>query len=140
VPKRKILHRNRSPHGWWLGSYLERFEYNDEARRNLRRRCLAYENTVLIRARNRDDAYRKLMKLGAAEASISSECWDANGRRGIWRFEGPTDLVPIHEPLEDGAEVLWNVHRGRSVKSIRSLVKKKEQLSVFDDRDETGNG
>jgi|GEM_PF-793366 len=133
MPKRKIPHRNLSPHGWWIASYLERFEYFDEDRRNPRRRCLAYENTVLLKARTREEAYRKLMKIGDVKPS---ECWDeATGRRGIWHFEGPTMLLPVCDPLEDGAELLWKVHRNRSVKKIKSLVRRKTDLPVFDDRE-----
>ena len=31
MPKKPIPHRNRSPHGWWIGSYVERFEFNETA-------------------------------------------------------------------------------------------------------------
>jgi len=137
MPTKVIPHRKRSPHGWWIGSYIERFEFHDEDRSNPNRRCLAYENTVLLKAKNRDDAYRKLVALGSVE---TSECWDtATGRRGLWRFEGPTQLLPIHDEIEDGAEVLWTVHRNRSVRRIQSLVRTKKQLPVFDDSEEPGN-
>src|SRR6478672_13717402 len=46
----QVPFRNRSPYGWWIATYLERFEYDDENKRNSGRRCLAWENTVLIRA------------------------------------------------------------------------------------------
>jgi hypothetical protein len=64
VAHKSIPHRNRSPHGWWIASYLERFEYYDEDRTNLRRRCLAWENTILVKARNRHEAWRKAMAQG----------------------------------------------------------------------------
>ena len=61
MPKKSIPYRNRSPHGWWIGSYVERYEFNDEDRSNLNRRCDAYENTVILKAKNREEAYRKLV-------------------------------------------------------------------------------
>jgi len=114
--------------------YVQRFEHYDEDRKNSKRRCLAYENTVLITAKDREEAYKKLMALGSAADGM--ECVDMNtGRRGIWRFEGPTELLPIHEKVEDGAEILWTTHRNRSVKSIQALVRTKKGLSVFNDRE-----
>ena len=61
MPKKSIPYCNRSPHGWWIGSYVERYEFNDEDRSNLNRRCDAYENTIIFKAKNREDAYRKLI-------------------------------------------------------------------------------
>jgi hypothetical protein len=63
-----------------------------------------------------------------------NEAWDADsGRRRSWHCEGLTMLIPIYDKLEDGAEVLWVDHTGRTVGRIRSLVKKKHELEAFDD-------
>lgn len=87
---------------------------------------------MLLRAKNRDEAYRKLVKCGS-ESSV--ECVSTpSGRRGFWRFEGVSLLLPIYDEIEDGAEVLWTKHR-RTVQAIRARVPKKEDLPVFDDRD-----
>ncbi|CAN5344592.1 hypothetical protein BH10PLA2_BH10PLA2_20280 [soil metagenome] len=130
--KKKVHYANTSPHGWWVASYIERFEYEYEDKTNLKRRCLAWENTILIKASNRAVAYRKAEKLG--KLSEGSEGWHADtGRKGVWRFEGLTSLLPIYEELEDGAEILWVEHAGKSVQTIQSLVRARNQLSVFDD-------
>ena len=129
---RIIPHRNRSPDGWWIASYLERFEYYDEDTRNLNRRCKAWENTILVKARDRNEAWRKAMAQGRlSEGNQASD--SETGRKGVWRFEGLTSLLPIYEELEDGAEILWVEHAGRSVRSVRALVKRKRDLAVFDD-------
>ena len=130
----KIPHRNRSPHGWWIASYVERFEYYDEKRRNLSRRCLAWENTILLKARNREEAWRKALAHG--RLSEGTEALDTKTRRkGAWRFEGLTSLLPVYDRLEDGAEVLWAEHSGRTVRSVRALVKAKKDLEAFNDRE-----
>ena len=110
---------------------MERFEFYDELKSNPNRRCLAWENTILVKARNRDDAYKKATSLG--KASDGTEAWFGSGRKGAWRFEGLTMLLPIYEELEHGAEILWDEHVGRSVKSIRAMVRTKRELAVFDD-------
>src|SRR5262245_27873359 len=133
--KTKIPFRNRNHSGWWVASYIERFEYYDENKSNTARRCLAWENTVLIRARSREQAYRKAVALG--RQSNGNEGWNSETkRRGAWRFEGLTELLPVYEELMDGAEILWKEHENRTVKAIRSLVKRKRDLSVFNDREE----
>ena len=132
--KNKIPFQNRSHSGWWIASYIERFEYYDKDKSNIARRCLAWENTVLIRARSREQAYRKAVALG--RLSNGNEGWNSEMRRGAWRFEGLTELLPIYEELMDGAEILWKEHRNRTVKTVKSLVKRKRDLSVFNDREE----
>jgi len=84
--RKKAIHdRNRSPYGWWIGMYLQRFEYYGEDRKNAKRRCNADENTVLITAKDREEAYKKLIALGSAAEGM--ECVNTTtGRRGILRF------------------------------------------------------
>jgi hypothetical protein len=137
VPQRRsnrIPFGNRNHTGWWIASFIERFEFFDENLANPKRRCLAHENTVLVRASNRDVAYRKAVKIG--RASEGSEGWDSkSGRRGAWRFEGLTGLLPMYEALEDGAELLWRELSNVSVRKVKTLVRAKKDLSVFDDRE-----
>lgn len=92
-------------------------------------RCPVWENTRLIRARSREQAYRKAMKLGQAEHPSKT-----NG--GEWRFAGISMLLPVFEDIEDGAEILWVDRGSLPVKSIRRLVKSKRELSVFNDKEE----
>jgi hypothetical protein len=134
-PKRKqIPARNKSPFGWWIASYIERFEYEDEDKTNLNRRCDAWENTIIIKARDREQAYRKAEKIGRLEETAYQT---TEGRMGAWRYEGLTSLLPIYEELEDGAEILWREHANRTVRKIKSQVKTKENLETFDDADDS---
>ena len=75
--RHEIPHRNRTRHGWWIASYLERFEYYDEDTSNLKRRCRAWENTILIKARTREEAWRKAM----AEGRLSEGSEDRKSTR-----------------------------------------------------------
>ena len=130
--RKKLLFRNRNQTGWWIASYVERFEYYDEDKRKLNRRCLAWENTILVQAGGREEAYRKAMAFG--RIGDGSEGHDSQTRRrGAWRFEGLRSLLPICEKLEDGAEILWREYQGRTVKKVKSLVKAKKELEAFDD-------
>ena len=127
----QIPYRNKSPYGWWLAAYVERFELDDEDTSNDRRRCLAWENTILIHAKSREGAYKKAIRAGKLSEGRTAQTED--GRKGKWRFDGLTSLLPIYEELEDGAEIVWMEHRGKMVKSIKAMVREKHKLEAFDD-------
>ena len=132
VRSSKIPYRNKSPHGWWIASYIERFEFDDEDTANLQRRCLAWENTILIQAKNREAAYRKVRTRGKHAEGNPAQI---NNRRGRWRFEGLTSLLPIYEELRDGAEVRWEKHENVTVRRVQSWIRQKKKLETFDDRE-----
>lgn len=126
----KISERHRSPTGWWIASYVERAVWNGN-RDSENSRCTAWENTIIFKAKNRTSAYKKAVELGSSNNSTFS---DRSGEKtGRWKFEGLTSLLPIYEPLEDGAEILWRDYSGKSLKSVRAMVKKKRNLEAFDD-------
>ena len=54
---------------------------------------------------------------------------------GEWRFVGISQLLPIYEEIEDGAEIMWEDHGRLPTKRIKHLVKSKKQLVVFDDKE-----
>lgn len=127
--KSNIPFRNRSQSGWWIFREVQQWVSRRQQKLTDDSRCKVWENTRLIRARNRDEAFRKATRLG--QAGDPSQTKD-----GEWRFVGISLLLPVYEDIEDGAEILW-VDRGQmSVRNIKKLVKSKPELSVFDDDDE----
>jgi len=83
----------------------------------------------LLRAKSREEAYRKAIRLGRVGDPSKT-------RGGEWRFAGISMLLPVYEEIEDGVEILWT-DRGRlPVNKIKSLVRTKRQLPVFNDNDE----
>ncbi len=132
--RKSIPSQNKSPYGWWIASYIERLELADEDNTNLNRRCVAWENTVIIKAKNREEAYKKAEEVGRIG---EYEYTTLSGRTARWIYEGLTHLLPIYEKLEDGAEILWNDHTNRTVKKIKSWVKTKEELETFDDTEDS---
>lgn len=130
---KKTAKKHRSPTGWWIASYIERAIWDDDRRPSGSSRCTAWESTIIFKANDRDSAYNKVVRLGSSNKSTFSD--DAGKRTGRWVFEGLTSLLPIYDELEDGAEVLWRDYSGRTLKRVRSMVKKKEELEAFDDAD-----
>lgn len=127
--KDSIPHRNHSPHGWWIASYIERAAWDDEPNPSPNSRCLAWENTIILQAGDREEAYEKAIRLAQSESVFENN----RGRKGHWVFEGLTSLHPIYDELKDGTEILWEEHGNRTLAKIRSWVKSKTELEVFDD-------
>ncbi len=130
----KIPSRNKSPTGWWVATIIERFEFDDEDKSNLRRRCQAWSNVVVLKARNRNHAYQKAMRYGRL-GKDGSDCVDTRTRRkGRWVFEGLASLVPVYDEFhEDGSEILFDKYENISVGRVKRWVRRKADLEAFDD-------
>ncbi|WP_018016480.1 DUF4288 domain-containing protein [Teredinibacter turnerae] len=117
--------KNLSPVGWYVGSYLIRFiELNEEGNEDLENRFLTWENTIIVKASNLEEAYDKIVKV----ANDGTEPYEG-GPDGVpvqWVLEGVTSLLPIYEELEDGAEIMWAEHNPKKLKNIRKMVTSKE--------------
>ena len=135
---RKVPIRNKSPFGWWVATLIERFEYDDEDLSNPRRRCRAWSNVVIYTATDRNQAYRKALRYGALANTDMSEWMDERtGRCGKWVFEGLSSLVPIYDPIDErGTEIAFEEHENITVGRVKSWVRAKHELEVFDDSED----
>ncbi|MBK9496178.1 MAG: DUF4288 domain-containing protein [Aquimonas sp.] len=122
------LSKNIAPYGWYVGSYLLRFiELAEEGNDDLERRFLTWENTVLVKAIDLDDAYDKIVKIGMENTTPYK-----GGPKGIdvqFVFEGVTEILPIYEEIEDGAEIMWASHKPRKLKNLRKSVRRKGEFA-----------
>ncbi len=118
------MDNNVSPVGWYIGAYLLRFvELADPSIEDEESKFLTWENTVIVRASNLDEAYDKVIEIGHTCTAPYK-----GGPSGVdvkWKLEGVTFLVPIYEELEDGSEVLWAENAPRRLRNIRKLVSPK---------------
>ncbi len=113
--------------GWYVASYQLRFiEIEDPKRDDPDAEFLVWENTILVKAPDLDQAYEKTVRI-ATEATEPYK----GGPDGVdvqWVFEGVTELLPIYEEIEDGAEILWSEREGESLREIRALARKKSDF------------
>jgi hypothetical protein len=86
-------HQN-SPTGWWLAALLER--------RGGKVSKPYWHNYRLVRASHWRQAFRRALELGESGSQVGNQAFGAGHE-----FIGVTDLVPIYEAFEDGAEILW---------------------------------
>ena len=125
----KIPFSNRNHTGWWIFTEVTQWVSNRQKKLSPTSRCLVWENMRLICSRNREQAYRKALKLGRLGHPSKT-------KEGEWRFAGISMLLPVYEEIEDGAEILWNDYGALPIRTIKKLVKTKRQLTVFDDREQ----
>lgn len=121
--------KNVSPVGWYIASYIIRFvELGEDSNDDPERKFLTWENTILVKAADLDEAYGKtIMVAGQATKPYKG------GPAGIdvqWVFEGVSELLPIYEDIEDGCEVMWAEYT-RKLKNIRKRVREKGHFHDF---------
>jgi hypothetical protein len=126
--------KNKSPTGWWVATIIERFEDEGEDASNPRRRCRAWSNVVILKARDRNQAYNKAVRYG--KLGKNGYDWIGTATRGKARlvFEGLASLLPLYDPFdENGTEILFEDYENITVGRVKRWVRQKKDLEVFDD-------
>ncbi|MGP0171637.1 DUF4288 domain-containing protein [Pseudomonas sp. NCHU5208] len=119
--------KNISPVGWYVASYLIRFtEINDPNNESQDERFMSWENKIIIRATDLDNAYDKAVKI--ARETTEPYLGGPDAVPVQWVFVGITELLPIYEDLEDGAEIMWAEHRPRKLKNLQRLVRSRSEF------------
>ena len=125
-----------SPVGWYVGSYLLRFiELDSSGNDDPDGKFLVWENTVIVRAGNLEEAYAKLVAI--ANSGTDSYKGGTEGVPVQWVFEGVTELLPIYEPLEDGAEIMWAEHEAVRLSELRQRAKSLSEIKEHLDGERT---
>ena len=121
------MDKNLSPVGWYIGTYLARFIEIDEPKNSdVEARFATWENTVIVKANDLEEAYDKVEAIGIEHAEPYK-----GGEAGIpvqWEYLGVIELLPIYEEIEDGAEIMWASNYPRKLKKLLSMVKAKNEF------------
>jgi len=117
------LRHSVSPTGWWLASLLEHHQATDGLSKTV-----YWENYRLIRASGWREAFHKAQGFGVSDAAVGNEAFSYRQT-----FVGITDLVPIYDEFEDGAEILWKEYDASQEDNASSWVYSEEEMaSIFD--------
>ncbi len=109
---------------WYLAYIVQYFEYADKRPQE---EYDVWENVKLINANSPNQAYEKAINLG----QLIEEEIMIDGEKGRSRFKGLSDLVPIYDEIEDGAELTYK-ELELSKKELEELVNSKENLTAFE--------
>jgi len=119
--------KNTSPVGWYVATYVLRFvELSEPGNDDPDRKFQSWENTILVKASDLDDAYDKVCMFAAKESRPYK-----GGSEGVdvqWLFEGVLDLLPVYEELADGSELMWAERGPRKLSNIRKHIRAKGEF------------
>jgi len=88
-------------------------------------RNVMHADTILVRARDIDDAYFRALDLGSEQ---NRDDVNPQGKRVSFAFVGLSELALIDNTLEHGTEILFTEKIGLSNKEIEDLVLSRERL------------
>ena len=89
--------------------------------------CEVWQNLIIIQASDEREALRKAEKVGRADARDCLGSLRLDGKPAVCKFMGVASLGLIHDPLEDGAEITWNLKRCKQATALK-LAKPKARL------------
>jgi hypothetical protein len=107
---------------WYLADVILEHQIEGETQN------VVHVNTHLVSAGSPDEAYDKALALGR---EAESDYENTNGRRVRVVFRGLRELNVIHEPLEDGAELIYTEDVSVPEGTLRHWVRPRERLAVF---------
>lgn len=118
----KISNENRN---WYIAEIIEKCEPLDRNEKQDLRRVTTWGNHHLIKANSAEKAYEKAIKIGK-EAEYQFTNTDKVEME--WIFVGIAELVPIHEDIEDGAEIMWTDYGFISERKTKRFALTKEEI------------
>jgi hypothetical protein len=92
------------------------------------KRNVVHIDYVIIRAKTPQTAFARAMALGKRGTMTYK---NESGETVKLRFRGLRDLDVIHDPLEDGCEIMFLEKLGMTEKGIKKLVRVKKDLEIF---------
>jgi len=101
--------KTRAKHWFWAWTVLGTVHKKRASDANAL--CEVWQNLIIIHATNEREALRKAEKIGRSEAGDSRGSLRLDGKPAICKFMGVASLGVIHDALEDGAEITWNLKR-----------------------------
>ena len=107
---------------WYLAEIVQELTVADDPRN------VVWRNLTLIHANSPDDAYEQALHLGR---SGDTEYLNPQGKLVTTRFRGLSFLDVIHDPLEHGAELMFQSNVNIAQDSLQKLLLSKEELPLF---------
>ena len=118
--------------GWYVASYVMRFVHVDPPAGGVRTSGGRRGRTPCWCGRRRHR--RRGTERGFVTRGGAAEPYEnALGETVCWKFVGISDLLPVYEKLEDGAEIMSTDHASRTLGRIRQMVRPLEDFVRYAD-------
>src|ERR1700752_2297488 len=111
------MSKPRTKHWFWAWTVLGTVHKGRENDPNAP--CEVWKNLIILHAATADEALRKAEKIGQSEAGDSRGSLQLDGKPAICKFMGLASLGLIHDSLEDGAEITWNLKRCKQAMALK---------------------
>jgi hypothetical protein len=113
---------------FWFWAWIVLGTVRKNSSRKPRARCEVWENLVIIRALNPKEAFRKAEQIGKQSAGDARGTLRLFGKPARQHFLGVQSIGVIHEELEDGTEITWNLKQTTFSKAKKSILPKVQLL------------
>lgn len=125
------MKEDRRKYRWYLADIIKYPIITDKTTKRILvfNSNLYYNNSILIKARNEEEAYKKANKF-SKESEI--DYMNTDGNKVEWKFAGVRELVEIYDKLEDGSEIAYSEGHTRSIKNLLKKIPPKHKLGVFE--------
>jgi len=89
-----------------------------------------WKNLIIFHAGSEKDAIAKVLKIGKSVEGDARGSLRLYGKPATTEFLGIQDIGLLHDGLEDGAEIIWELKKCRQNRA-RMLVKSKNELMAI---------
>jgi hypothetical protein len=107
---------------WFLADLVEKIRVAGS------KRNIVHINSVIIRATSPELAYKRAIAMGRQH---QLSYLNPKGKMVTIRFRGLGNLDVIHDPLDDGCEVMFREKLSVSERDLRRMLRPKQKLEVF---------
>src|ERR1700680_73834 len=81
--------------------------------------CEVWQNLIILHAATPSEALRKAEKIGRSGAGNTRGSLRLDGKSAIRKFMGVASFGVIHDPLEDGSKITWNLKRCKQSTALK---------------------
>ena len=111
----------------WFWAWLVQMTVAKDCLENQQAKVEVWKNLIVLRADTAEGALSKAFEIGKNEQGDCRGSLRLHGKPAVTKFLGVEDMGLIHEDLNDGAEILWQLRKCHQ-KTARSLSRSKEIL------------
>ena len=101
--------KSRAKHWFWAWTVLG--TVHKQRKNDPNTLCEVWQNLIILHAATPDEALRRAERIGRSQAGDSRGSLRLDGKPAICKFMGVASLGLVHDALEDGAEITWNLKR-----------------------------